>query len=143
MNCEEFRKAIDDDLDARRTITMDGLVGEIRSHAHGCLSCTLYLKSVSEVDKIFGSARPVEVPEALYDRLLAIGYEERISPMRASVKSLATYILRLLVPAIIVWTGAVVFFPPFTRVLVELTLMIFATTLMIEKIGRRILTDRV
>ncbi len=142
MKCEEFKRIIDDYVDARRQITRDGLPAEMRSHAHGCLSCTLYLESMSEVDGMLRRARRVEVPPELHDRLLYIGREDRVNPMRTSVKLLFIYVLRFLFPAIIVWTGAL-FFPPFARVVVEMTLMIFAMTLMIEKLGRRIVTDRV
>lgn len=142
MNCEEFKRAINGYADARRPVTKDGLPADTRAHAHNCLTCTLYLESVSEIDGTLRRVRRVEVPPHLYDRLMEIGYRDRTSPLRSTVKQLGIYVLKFLLPAVIVWTGAQ-FFPPFARVAVEITLMTFAMTAMIEKMGRRIVTDRV
>ncbi len=142
MNCEEFKKAMDDKLDARQPIVKDGLPADLRVHAHGCLSCTLYLESLSEVDEILRNAHGTGIPHELHEELMKIGSADRTSPRIASLKPLVIYVLKFLLPAILVWTGAL-FLPPLARVLVEMTLMTFAMVLVFEKLGRRIVTDRV
>lgn len=142
MNCEEFKRAINDHIDARQAIAKDGLPADIRSHAHGCLSCTLYLESVSKVDEVLRNARSAGIPAELYDKLMDIGSAHRTGSALASLEPLVIYVLRILLPAVVVWTGAL-FLPAFPHVIVEITLMIFAMVLVFEKLGRRILTDRV
>ncbi|MCL5268308.1 MAG: hypothetical protein M1469_09430 [Bacteroidetes bacterium] len=142
MTCEDFRNEIDNKADSRQAISPEDLPPQTRSHLDGCASCAQYLESVSTVDQILRNTQSVEIPSELYDTLLTIGYEQRPNSALASIRPMVIYILRILLPALALWIVAL-FMPAVTRVVVEMILMVFAMTLVFEKLGRRLVTDRV
>ncbi|MCL4510979.1 MAG: hypothetical protein M1470_07915 [Bacteroidetes bacterium] len=142
MTCEVFRDSLDKMADSRQSINKDDLSSEMRSHLLSCASCTAHLESVSYVEDILINMQSDNIPSELYENLVGFGKEYRVKAGLVSSKLLVFYILKVLLPALSIWTIAL-FIPYTARTMVEIVLTIFAMVLVFEKIGRRLVTDRV
>ncbi len=142
MTCEVFRDSLDRMADSRKSINKDDLSPEMRSHLLGCTSCTEYLESITIVEQILASTSSDRIPGELHDKLINLADERRLKTELTSIKPLILYILKILLPALSIWTIAL-FIPYPARILVEIALMILGLILAFEKLGRRLVTYRV
>ncbi len=142
MTCEVFRDSLDRMADSRKSINKDDLSPEMRSHLLGCTSCTEYLESITIVEQILASTSSDRIPGELHDKLINLADERRLKTELTSIKPLILYILKILLPALSIWTIAL-FIPYPARILVEIALMILGLILAFEKLGRMLVTYRV
>lgn len=88
------------------------------------------------------NAQRAEIPAGLYDRLVRLEDEVRISRKPAFNMPLIVYIAKAILPATFIWIIGM-FMPATVSTLIEILLMVFAMVLAFEKIGRRLVTERV
>lgn len=142
MTCETFRNEIDSKADLRRALDREGLSPESRSHLDFCAACARYFESAGRTEEVLKDAQHIEVPSELYDKLMRLADEGRANNAPAFSRPMIVYILKIVLPATLVWIIGL-FMPAPTSILVEILLMIFGMVLAFEKIGRRLVTDRV
>lgn len=142
MTCEAFRNSIDRMADSKQTINRDDLSPEMRSHLKGCTTCTEYIEDIITVERILSGTSSNKIPRELYDKLINFGNERRVKVGLKSNKPLILYILKILLPGLSVWIISL-FIPYTAQIVVEIVLMTFALVLVFEKIGRRLITDRI
>jgi uncharacterized membrane protein len=142
MNCENLRNDIDNAADSRKPLDREGLSPEMRSHLEKCPACARYFESALSAGHAMINSQHVEIPAELYDRLVRLENRDRATDAPAFGRFPIAYILKIILPATLVWIIGM-FMPAPTSILVEILLMIFAMVLAFEKIGRRLVTDRV
>ena len=142
MNCEAFRSHADKAADSRKASAWEDLPHEMLSHIEECRECARYFDAIRTGANAMADLQPVEIPADLYATLLDLGMGSSINKSPAFSRQMLVYILRIFIPAMLIWLGGTLLPAPASAV-VELALMVFAMVLAFEKTARRLVTDRV
>ncbi len=142
MNCELTRIEIDIKADMRKVFDVESLSREARSHLAECSACTRYFESARAAGDAIMNEQLVAMPAGLHDRLVHLEDKDRAESVAMFNWQLISYVLKIVIPVTLIWAiGRIM--PPPAFILVEISLIIFAMILVFEKIGRRLVTDRV
>lgn len=140
MNCETFRTEIDRRADLGEILSREQLSSDLRSHLDECGECADYLESIGRVEHALRNPEINEMPPDLYAGLLNLEKGRFTKNTSTEMRSAFIHILKIIIPATCVWALAQLLPQP-ASLLIEISMVIFATALAFEKIGRRLIAD--
>ncbi len=140
MTCDGFVERLDGMVDERKGISESDLPAEMRDHLEGCTNCSAYRETIEIASKILNEIKHEDIPAALRERLLST-YMSRPLPHRPTHLP-AGFPLRMILPMVVVFALSLLM-PERGRAFVEIAITVYSLAVVFEKIGRRLVTDRV
>ncbi len=142
MTCEDFVNAVERLMDERRYTGIEGLSSDMKSHINQCTDCKEYFRETEIVHESLTRIHQETIPAELYWRLVHLANErERKSSKEFTVMALIGAV-KIIVPVLALWIVGL-FASPAARITIEIGIYIFGLALAFEKLGRRLITDRV
>lgn len=142
MKCPDFMEWVDAKADRGEIPAKSRLPEEISEHIEGCESCAEYYADMVTIHGLLlKMERAKESPELRESLLSLVDSNRRESPAKLAA-AIAPMVMKISVPAILVWLAAT-FLAPGLVPIVETLLLLVVLVPMFEKIGRRMITDRV
>ncbi len=142
MSCENFRHVLDEMIDTRKAIGKVDLPPEMITHLEKCTACEEYFETMISVQRMLAEMQRETIPADLYRRLIKLAQEQRTINRHAFRKPVAIYVLKIVLPVLLLWIVAL-FEPDSARFIIETLTLVFGLTMMFEKTGRRLLTGKV
>ncbi len=142
MNCEEFMDLLDRKMDGGDTPAKENLPENMVRHMEECGKCAGYYEEMGAVHRLLMKMDRESVSDELRESLIGMARSTGRESAKGMIPAIVPKVLKLSVPAVFVWL-AVMFIAPNLVPLVETLLLLVGLTPMFERIGRRMITDRV
>ncbi len=142
MNCEDFMSAVDARLGREGIPARENLPGEMVRHLEACKECAEYFEEIGAIHRLLMKMEREEIPGGLRESLMQLAKSGDGESLTARMKEIAPRVVKLSVPALLIWIVAG-FLTPGSLPVVETLLLLLGLVRMIEKLGRRMITDRV
>lgn len=142
MNCEQFGDAFDRISDANKLVKKTDLSPIMMSHLEKCAACSEYFATMNMVQQALANIKREKIPTDLYWRLIKLGEKRDRKNWVAFLKPVALNVLKILLSVLPLWIISLFLSDP-TRTIIGVLILIFGLTLMFEKTGRSLITNRI
>ncbi len=142
MNCDDFRKSLDEMADNKELTGRPELPPEMVSHLDNCAECGKLLADAVIVQEYLTNMKRDSIPGDLYWSLIQTSKRRDLYQMNVFIKGIAISTIKILAPVLVLWITTL-FWLPTARLFADMAIYVFGLTLLFEKLGRRLITDHV
>lgn len=142
MTCEDFIEAVEKMMDERRLTGMARLSSEMRLHIEQCEKCKSHFEEMAFIEESLNSVPKENVPPELYWKLMRIAKDQQEKSYFELAKPVFVNAMKIVIPVLAIWIISL-FLPAPVRITTGILIYISGLVIVFEKLGRRLITDRV